>query len=175
MLPFSTLRALYRIPLIRNNSDAIHFLNDMFHLLIAVYRAGYKHHFIDLQRVFFEMIDSFAQYNHSEAKETVDMLLQIPWFKTHQYLLYRAIASYNSSLDMMRGQSCSDLPAELNLESHNTVKEFVTSVKILIQFNDKNELQISKLLEQPELMDEMFRNIMKPFNDNYEHPDYAVA
>jgi len=175
MLNFSTLRAFYRIPLIYNNIDAIHFLSNTFHLLIALYRAKRNYEFFHLKNIFISMIDSFAQYNNTEAKATLELLIQIPWFKLHQQDLYRAIVSYNRIIQLMQEHSYDDHLIASQPATLKDVEEFMTSLKKLIQFGDSDEVRIKNLLENPELMDELYWNIMESFKKNYDQLDYSTA
>jgi len=160
MLPFSTWRDLFRIPWMGDNRKAVHFLSDAFYLLIALYRAGRIQDFDCLKRVYFAMIESFAQYGHSEAKDTVERVLQIAWFAEHQRDLYRLIAAYRRGLDGMRAQADSGrvLP-ETQLRTNKDVEEFVQAFKALIDFGDKDEARVAYLLERPELMDASMAHI----------------
>ena len=154
MLPFSTWRELFRIPWIGDNRDAVHFLSDGFYLLIALYRAQRIRDFNCLKQVYFTMIESFAQYGHSEAKDTVDRVLQIAWFAQNRRNLYHLIAAYRRILDGMQAQSGPEgAHPKTQWQINRDIEEFVQAFKALIDFGEKDEARVTYLLERPELMD----------------------
>ena len=161
MIPFSTLRKIYRIPLINENKEAVHILSNLFQLLIALFRIRRRRDFRILHNIYFKMIESFAQYGREEAKDTVDLILQIPWFYTRQRDFYRAIVSYNRIIEIMkvvekRGQ-CIALQEEIN---HNT-REFIKAFKILINFNENDQARIDRLIERPYSVDLALKEIFE--------------
>ncbi len=160
MLPFSTWREVFRIPWMRDNRKAVRFLSDVFYLLIALYRAKRIQDFNCLKQIYFEMIESFAQYGRSEAKDTVDRVLQIAWFAEHRRDLYRLLSAYKRVIDTRQEQegyapTQPDVQARFNTD----IEEFVTAFKTLIDFGEKDEARVCSLLAQPEIMDESMAHI----------------
>lgn len=159
MLPFGTLRELYRIPLVRDNRDAIRFLNDLFYLLIALYRARRMQEFCWLQSVFFMMTDSFALYGRTEAKDTVDLLLAVPWFQVHRRNFYQSLASYRRAIQMMREIEREGPSFARQQEFNRHAREFVCQFKVLTNYNGVDEARVKNLLEQPVMMDKSIKKI----------------
>lgn len=159
MLPFGALRELYRIPLVRDNCEAIHFLSDLFYLLIALYRARRMQEFCWLQNVFFRMADSFALYGRAEAKDTVDLLLGVPWFQAHQRDFYHSLASYRRVIEMMREVEKNGPSFARQQEINRHAKEFVKGFKVLTDYNGRDDARVKVLLEQPAVMDESIKKI----------------
>jgi len=160
MLPFSTWREVYRIPWIRENKMAVRFLSDVFYLLIALYRAGRMQDFNCLKQVYFEMIESFAQYGRNEAKDTVERVLRIAWFTEHRLDLYRLISAYRRVIDDMRAQLHSDGNFTATQSRINgDIGSFIEAFKVLIDFDEADENRIATLLERPEIMDNSMEHI----------------
>ncbi len=162
MLPFSTWRDVFRIPWIRDNRKAVRFLSDLFYLLLALYRAGRIQDFNCLKMVYYEMIESFAQYGRSEAKDTVDRVLQIQWFKEHRRDLYHLIASYKRvQIGLQSEADLASAQPDTQRRVNEAFEEFVRAFKALIDFGDKDEARVRDLLERPEVMDESMAYIKK--------------
>jgi len=159
MLSYSTWREVFRIPWVRRNSEAVRLLSDVFYLLVALYRTRRLQEFSQLRCVYFEMLDSFAQHGRSDAKGTVDELLKISWFRAHQRDLYRMIAAYNRVIDGMGqdGQNC--LSVETQMRINQDAEDFVLALKKLAHYDEEDEVRINALVQQPELMDVMVREI----------------
>lgn len=80
MIQFVTLRAVFRIPWVRENSDAVKILNKIFYLLVALHRSHRFQVFLHLRKIYFMMIDSLGLNGQNESKDAIDQLLRIPWF-----------------------------------------------------------------------------------------------
>lgn len=171
MLPFSTWRDLFRIPWIGDNRKAVHFLSDAFYLLLALYRSGRIQDFNCLKRVYFAMIESFAQYGHSEAKDTVERVLEIAWFAEHDRDLYRLISAYRRVLEDIRIQSGpGGTRPEAQRRVNEGIEEFVREFKVLIDFGEKDEARVAYLLDRPELMDASMAHIQEITGDCEQLP-----
>ena len=148
MLPYSTLKDFFRIPWVHDNREAVHHLSSMFYLLIALYRSGRKQEYYIVRNIFFEMFDSFAIYGRSQARDVLIDLLKIPWFHEHQRDLYRLIAIFKhitSSLHEVKGKSNT---APLQREINKNVEEFINTLKVLNNFNHRDESRINNLLSR---------------------------
>ncbi len=159
MLPFSTWREVFRIPWVRRNSQAVRLLSDVFYLLMALYRTRRLQEFSQLRCVFFEMIDSFAQHGRSDAKDTVDELLKISWFQVRHRDLYRMIGSYNRVIAGMSGQRHNCLSMATQQRINEDAEDFVVALKKLAHFDERDEVRVNALVQQPELMDVMVKEI----------------
>jgi hypothetical protein len=126
---------------------------------LALYRARRLQEFSQLRCVFFEMLESFAQHGRSDAKDTVDELLKISWFRVRQRDLYRMIAAYNRVIEGMGqdGQNC--LSVEMQKRINQDAEDFFLALKKLAHFDEQDEVRIYALVQQPELMDVMVREI----------------
>jgi len=160
MVPYSVWRQAFRIPWVRENSDAVRFLSDVFYLLLALYRSRRFHDLQRLQSVYFRMIDSFAQYGRSEAKNTVDDLLAVPWFRQRRRDVYRLIISYNRIVRQV-GQGDADTPGTFESQAQGLeyVEDFVRCFKALTDFGAEDEARVDGLVEDPEAMDAMLAEI----------------
>ncbi len=154
MLPFSTWRDVFRISWIRENRKAVRFLSELFYLLIALYRAKRTQDFNCLKQVYFEMIESFAQYGRGEAKGTVDKVLRIAWIAEHRRDLFRLISAYKRVIDGMQVQQRlnGNSPATQR-EINRDIEDFVLAFKALIDFGEADEARVADLLQRPEVMD----------------------
>lgn len=160
MLPYSTLRDFFRIPWVRDNREAVHYLSNMFYLLVALYRSGRKQEYYVVRNIFFEMFDSFAIYGRSQAKDVLVDLLKIPWFHEHQRDLYRLISIFKhitSSLHEVKGKSDT---ISLQQEINKNVEEFIDALKAVNNFNYRDESRINDLLKRPELIDALMKNLL---------------
>ena len=167
MLPYSTLRDFFRIPWVHSNREAVHYLSNIFYLLIALCRSKRMQEYIIVRNIFFEMFDSFAIYGRSQAKNVLGGLLQIPWFNEHQRDLYRLIAIFihiMSLLDEVEGKSN---PVLLQQEINRNTEEFITIFKVLNNFNKRDESRIYDLMNRPDLMDTLINNLLT--NQNMKH------
>lgn len=159
MLPFATLRELFRIPWVYENREAIHVLSEMFYLLVALFRARRMQEFCWLQNIFFNMIDSFVLYGRRDAKTTIDQLLNIPWFRTHQRDLYRAIAAYNRVIASIREAEEKGPSIARQKLAKKHVKEFAYAFKEIINFNEDDDERVLRLLNNRELIDKLLEKI----------------
>jgi hypothetical protein len=158
MVSFSTWRAFYRIPLVRKNKEAIGILRDMFYVLIALHREYKLQEFSQLRYLYFKMIDSFAQYGRVEAKDTVDQILKVPWFRDDRRNLYRLLSSYNNVIRNIASNG-NRFPSKSTQEQLNKdMDNFFQAYKSLIRFDEMDEKRISKLLENRKLLDEIVNN-----------------
>lgn len=160
MLPYSTLREFFRIPWIREHRAAVHYLSNMFYLLIALYRSGRKQEYYIVRNIFFEMFDSFAIYGRSQAKDVLGDLLQIPWFHEHQRDLYRLIAIFKQLTSSLLEVKDRNDTIPLQQEINNNVEEFIKVLKALNNFNTRDESRINDLLKRSDLMDELMKNLL---------------
>jgi hypothetical protein len=160
MLPFSTWREVLRIPWIRENRKAVRFLSDLFYLLIALHRAGRIQDFNYLKHVYFEMIESFAQYGRNEAKDTVDRVLRIAWFAEHRRDLYRLISAYKRVIDGMQVQSqLTGNSPDRQKRVNGDIEDFVQAFKALIDFDAADDARANDLSGRPEVMDASMAHI----------------
>jgi len=172
MLSFSTWRDVFRIPWIRQNRKAVRYLSDLFYLLIALYRAGRIQDFNCLKQVYFEMIESFAQYGQSEAKDTVDKVLQIAWIAEHRRDLYRLISAYKRVIDGIQAQHRRNSYSPATQRRINgDIEDFVLAFKALIDFGKADETRVADLLERPEVMDESMAHIREATQPKFEPSD----
>ena len=160
MLPFATWREVFRIPWVRENSEGVRFLSDVFYLLLALYRTRRLRDFHRLQRVYFRMIDSFAQYGRGEAKDTVNRLLAIPWFAAHRRELYRLIAAYNHVVETLPPEEGAVPSPDRQATAGSHVEEFVRAFKDLTHFDEMDEARVQSLIDQPPVMEAMLEQIL---------------
>jgi len=161
MIPFTTLRALFRIEWVRENSEAVQILNKMFYLLIALHRSHRRQDFRRLYKIYFMMFDSFTLYGRNETKDIVDQLLQIPWFSEHKGDLYRSMVAYKRVIQsIMKGEGESP-SVEIQMEINKNVTAFVMALKSLIHFDERDEARVNELLAQPAIMDNALDKIFK--------------
>ncbi len=153
MLAMSTLREIYRIPWVRQDREAIRHLTGMFLLLMALFRSRRFRDFNRLQRVYFKMVDSLAQYGRDEAKATIDQLLQIAWFMKHRRTVYRLISAYNKVIAHISEDATLPPPADQQVRMNRHVDAYVRCYKELAGFNAKDEARIVDLVEHPETID----------------------
>lgn len=161
MIPYSTLREMFRIPWIMENREAIHFLNDIFYLLVALFRARRMRDFCWLQNIFFEMIDSLALYGQEEDKNTVEHLLRIAWFQAHQQDFYDSMFAFMQVISSIREAEEQGVTVAKQKEINKHVKKFGYAFKEVINFNQKDDERVTRLLKSPELMDESLKMIAK--------------
>ena len=159
MVSFSTGRAFFRIPLLRENRDAVKILRDMFYVLIALHRADKLQEFLRLRYLYFKMLNSFAQYGRLGAKDTVDQILRIPWFRNNRRDLYRLIASYNSVVrKVLRAEK--QLPSKsAQVQINKDMDIYFHMYKSLIRFDEKDEDRVNELLENRGSLDEILENL----------------
>lgn len=106
------------------------------------------------------MLDALAQYERVEAKNTVEQLLAIPWFAARKNHLYRLISAYNQIIkNLPEGRAHPS--AEQQAKFNKCVGEFVREMKILTDFDTRDEARISWLLTTPEYMDHMVQEILE--------------
>ena len=161
MIPFKTLRAMFRIPWVRKNHDAVQIINNMFYLLLALYRSGRYQDFCCLYKIYFMMIESFALYGRNEAKDTIDQLLGIPWFRERQHVLYRSIAAYNRVIESMEKEEREGASIEIQMDIKRNVTAFVVVLKSLTHFDERDEARVNTLLAEPVIMDDALNKIFK--------------
>jgi len=160
MVPYSVWRQAFRIPWIRQNSDAVRFLSDVFYLLLALYRSRRFHDLQRLQMVYFRMIDSFAQNGRAEAKDTVDRLLAVDWFGQRRRDVYRLILSYNRIVEFAgEGGNAAPGTYENQTKVLHHVEDFVRAFKVLTDFGPEDEARVDGLVEDPEAIDAMLAEI----------------
>jgi hypothetical protein len=160
MLPYSTLRNLFRIPWIRKNREAAHYLNNMFYLLIALYRKGRMQEYYIVRNLFFEMFDSFSIYGRSQARDAINDMLEIPWFQHHHMELYRLIATFKHITLLLRKEESKGDAAALQRETNKYVEEFIKIFKTVNNFNHRDEARIDDLLSRPDLMNVLMSNLL---------------
>jgi hypothetical protein len=160
MLPYSTLRDFFRIPWVHDNREAVHYLSNMFYLLIALYRSGRKREYYIVRNVFFEMFDSFAIYGRSQARDVLGDLLQIPWFHEHQRDLYRLISIFKHITSLLHDARRNNNAAPLQQETNKNVEEFIVILKALNNFNHRDESRINDLLSRADLLDALMDNLL---------------
>lgn len=158
MIPFSTWREIYRVRLLRENREAVRVLSDMFYLLVALYRANRIQEFCRLSALYFRMIDSFMRYDSASARETLDQVLVIPWFRQNRRHLFRLISAYRRVMAKMREQGASVPPVPVQKSVNRDKEKFFQALKSLIDFDERDDARIVKLLAQNNL-DETFRRI----------------
>jgi len=159
MVSFSTWREFYRIPWLRENKEAIRILREMFYVLIALHRSDRLQEFSRLRYLYFKMIDSFAQYGRVGAKDTVDQILKIPWFRDNKRDLYRLIASYNNVTRNMPAAESRDSSKTVQERINKDIDAFFITYKSLMKFDEKDEERVNKLLEKRKLLDEILENL----------------
>ena len=161
MISYVTLRTLYRIPWIRNNNNAIQILNKMFYLLLALHRMRRYHDFCYLYKIYFWMIESFILYGRGESKDFIEQLLNIPWFKERRYVLYRSIVAYKRVIKSIQKEESEGPSIVIQREINKNIKYFVVIVKILIDFDKRDENRINSLVRDPSIIDHAFQCIYK--------------
>jgi len=163
MVSFSTWRAFYRIPLIRNNREAVRILRDLFYVLVTLHRANRIQEFFQLREVYFKMLNSFAQYGRVDAKDTVDQILQIPWFSDNQRDLYRLIASYNNVIRKMPGKEAKPYSSVIQKQVNEEMDNFFQIYKSLMRFDERDNNRIHKLLQNRKDLDEVVLHFHRIF------------
>lgn len=161
MVSFSTWRAFYRIPWLRENRKAVRILREMFYLLVALYRADRLQEFSRLRYLYFKMINSFAQYGRAEAKDTLDQLLRIPWFRENRRDLYRLISSYNRVAQKVIQQEGRYSSISAQRQINQDMEIFFGAFKALVDFDEKDELRVNRLLEDRALLDKNLRDLQQ--------------
>lgn len=165
MISFATWRAIYRIPLLRENRHAIRILRDIFFVLIALHRESRLHEFSRLRHVYFKMIDSFAQYGRRDAKITFDQIVDIPWFRENQRDLYRLISSYKNVIQNLPVQTSPPPSRVVQAQLNADMDKFFQAYKTLVSFDARDEERINKLLENREILvmiaESLCRNLSK--------------
>jgi len=160
MVPYSVWRQAFRIPWVRENSDAVRFLSDVFYLLLALYRSRRFHDLQRLQSVYFRMVDSFAQNGRAEAKDTVDRLLAIDWFGQRRRHVYRLIVAYNRIVEQAaRAEGDTPGPFEAQTKTLGYIDDFVKSFKAITDFGAEDEARVDGLVEDTEAIDAMLAEI----------------
>jgi hypothetical protein len=159
MLSFSTWRAFYRIPLLRDNREAVRILRDMFYVLMALHRAERFKEFSRLRDIYFKMLESFVQYGRSSARDTLDEVLEIPWFRDNQRDMYRLIASFNNVIRNMHEASRRVTDKTLQERITRETFAFLHLYKSLAQYDARDERRVNHLLERKKQLDEMLEYI----------------
>jgi len=151
MIPPSIWRRIFSIPWTRDNQDAIHSLSDTFYLLLALYRLRRFGEFDLLRQIYFRMIDSFAQYGQDEARDTIDRLLEIPWFHLHRRQLYGLIAAYNRVIAGMETPTL-DWSKRCRVQGiiDQAVADFIRHLKVLVHFSEEDDARIERLIANPD-------------------------
>lgn len=153
MLDYFALRQTFRIPWIRDNRKAIHYLSDVFYLLLALFRAGRMRDFLWLQGVYFRMLHAFAQYGRREAKATVREFLAVPWFAERRRDLYRLILAYNRVIRLLPPVEGVPPGPDRALRLRAAVRDYVDAMKSLVGFDEKDEARVRRLLRDPTRLD----------------------
>lgn len=166
MLPFTVWRSVFRIPWIRENRKAVHFLSDTFYLLLALYREHRIQEFNSLKHIYFSMIDSFAQYGKKEAKDTISQILLIPWFQNNRGNMYRMIMAYNQLIDCMLEEKQHGFSFENSNKINKYISTYIQAFKEVIGFDIKDEMRITNLQSKPEIMNELLQSIMESIRSN---------
>jgi hypothetical protein len=153
MLTPTIWRQVFGIPWARENQDAIRGLSEIFYLLLALYRLRRFGEFDLLRRIYFRMIDSFAQYGQREARDTIDRLLEIPWFHLHRRQLLGLIAAYNRVIAGMETPAF-DWAARCRVQADidRAVADFIRRLKVLVHFDEVDDARIEELISDPEGM-----------------------
>jgi hypothetical protein len=159
MVSFSTWRAFYRIPWLRENREAVRILREMFYLLLALYRAGRLQEFSRLRYLYFKMLNSFAQYGRVDAKDTVDQLLRIPWFQDNRRDLYRLISSYNRVVEKVIEQEGRQSSIPVQMQINKDTEIFFDAFKALMHFDERDEIRVNRLLEDRVFLDETLESL----------------
>lgn len=160
MLPYSTLRDLFRIPWVRDNRAAVNYLNTMFYLLVSLYRSRRIQEFLIVRHMYFKMFESFAIYGRSQARDVLGELLDIPWLKQHQGDVYRLMAIFKQLCVMLNEAESGNDDMALQLEINKKVREFITILKVLSNFNHRDEKRIADLMDRPDAMDILVMNLL---------------
>jgi hypothetical protein len=155
MLTLGTARAAFRIPWIRRNLGGFRFLWSTFHLLLALYRSRRYGDFYRVLGTFLEMAHSFAQYGRVEAMDTIDRLLEIPWFAGRRRELLGLVRTFNQLVEALGLRGATRPPVEPALRHvSRTVDEFVRSVKTVLGFDEEDEERVRALLAREEDLEE---------------------
>lgn len=157
MLPVSAWQDFYRIPWLRENWRAVRTLKEMFYVLMALYRAGRLQEFSRLRYLYFRMIDSFAQYGRVDARDTVNQLLQIPWFRENRRDVYRLISSYNRVAPKVIQDDGHHPSIAVQTEINGDMEVFFDAFKSLVHFDEKDERRVERLLQDNEALDQLLR------------------
>jgi hypothetical protein len=105
------------------------------------------------------MLNSFAQYGQVDAKDTVDQILQIPWFSDNQRDLYRLIASYNNVIRKMPGKGSQPSSRAAQIQVSREMDTFFQIYKSLMRFDERDDIRINGLLQNREHLDEIVLHI----------------
>lgn len=161
MLPFKVLCNVFRIPWIRENRRAVHFLSDTFYILLALYRGHRLQDFNRLKYIYFSMIDSFAQYGQKDAKNTIEQLLKIPWFQDNRVEVYRVIMAYNQIISCILEERQYKSSFENSDKMNKFISVYIKSLKVIINFDDKDDFRVSKLQLQPDMINRSLQYILE--------------
>jgi hypothetical protein len=159
MIPFKTLRQIYKIPWMKEHGNAIQLLNKIFYLMIALKRANRNQDFQCLHKIYFLMMDSFILYSRNDAKELVDLLLKIPWFNERKVELYRSMVAFKKLIGCLKNSDSLTSSQQIKLEIQTQTSVFVHAFKLLINFNEKDENRVKELLENPKIMNDALKKI----------------
>lgn len=161
MIPFRVLRKIYKVSWTKDNRDAIQLLNKLFYLMIALNRSNRIQDFLCVQKIFFLMIDSFILHGRSEAKQLLDRLLKISWINKRKAALYRSISAYNHLIVIIRNGDIDQSSPQIQKEVQKHTANFVTAFKQFTNFNEKDEIRIRQLIDNPSIMDEALKEIYR--------------
>jgi hypothetical protein len=155
VVPYPVLRDAFRIPWLRENRRPIGFLIGVFDVLIALHRLGRRRDFLWMSRLYFEMTDSFAQYHGAEAKETVDRLMEIPWFRMRRWDVLRLVSAHRHVVALLKegGPAPFADPTRV-VELRVATTRFVAAMKAIISFDERDEERVQSLVEDPARLDE---------------------
>ena len=156
MLTFATWRATAKIPWVRKNLDGLRYLRTMLYLLCALHRARRLRDFLWVLRLFFEMAHSFAQYGRGGALDTIERLLEIPWFSRHRRALLRMVSTYTHIVDHtgLRTEPARTVIRRFPQVSE-TIEEFIRHLKVILRFNEDDEARIGEMVADPRQIEEM--------------------
>lgn len=161
MVPASAWQAFYRIPWLRENWRAVRTLREMFYVLMALYRADRLQEFARLRYLFFKMVDSFAQYGRVDAKDTVDRILEVPWFRENRRDVYRLISSYNRVVPKVIQGDAYHPSIAVQAEINSDVEHFFDAFKSLVHFDEKDERRVNRLVQNSEALDQVLEGFHK--------------
>jgi hypothetical protein len=167
MAPRSTWRAVTRIPLVRDNYGAVRVLNGGFYLLLALYRTRRFRDVERLQKLYFQMIESFAQYGAKEAKDTLSLLLAIPWLASRKRQVYELIAIYRRIIERLLAANWDNsLSVEEQAELNLHIRAFIKTFKELNGFGPQDEARVQALVKDPAAMKEMVKGLFESLHNS---------
>jgi hypothetical protein len=147
---------------VRDNYEAIRTLNTSFYLLLALYRARRFREVDQLQKLYFHMIESFAQYGREQAKDTLDQLLEIEWFARRKRQVYELITIYRRVIKSLPAANLANsLSAEEQKELNLHIYAFIQKFKELNDFGPQDETRVDMLSKDAALMTEIVTELFE--------------